>query len=643
MAPAGAAVNWNTPAGAGHRLATPQLALEPRGRAGKQRCMNEPKPPTPARDLSGRDMDTSGLMRRLLAEHGRNHGLAYAAALALMAVSAATTVVSVSLLRPIVNGMMDIGAPTGAGFKTLRFLALSVGALYILRGFATFAQLVLMSRTGNRIVAAMQARVYDHLLRQPVSFYQERHSSDLMARLALAANSVRDVVQLIVTSAGRDALTLVGLLGVMVYEDPLMALIAIVIMPVGALLLGRLIKRVRKFARRSFDGSARIMQTMQETVQGIRIVKSFNLEEVMRGRMAASIREVEKSANRMATGIAMASPVSETLGGVAVATLLLYGGWRVAVAHADPGSFFAFIAALLSAYEPAKRLGRLNLDLQNGLVSARLIYDILDEPMGEAQDGRHPPLAMGSGRIVFEDVGFSYRAGEPVLEHVSFTAEPDRTTALVGPSGGGKSTIIGLIQRFYERRSGLITIDGQDIAACDLGSLRDKIAFVAQDVFLFKGTIADNIALGRLGASQSEIVAAARKAHAHDFITSLANGYATEVGEQGTSLSGGQRQRIAIARAFLKRAPILLLDEPTAALDSESEREVQKALDELRAGRTTIVVAHRLQTIVNADRICVIEGGRAAETGTHAELMQLKGAYHTFFATQFGETHRRIA
>ena len=323
--------------------------------------------------------------------------------------------------------------------------------------------------------------------------------------------------------------------------------------------------------------------------------------------------------------------------------MILYGGWRVTVGHADPGSFFAFVVAMLSAYEPAKRMGRLNLDLQNGLVNARLIYDLLDEPLADEEEVFKPRLAVSSGRIVFSGVGFAYRAAEPVLSRLDLVAEPDRTTALVGPSGGGKSTIMSLIQRFYAPQSGTITIDGQDIAGVDTGSLRDRIAFVAQDVFLFKGTIADNIALGRLGATHAEIMAAARNAHAHDFISGLSDGYATLVGEQGSNLSGGQRQRIAIARAFLKQAPILLLDEPTAALDSESEREIQKALDELRTGRTTIVVAHRLQTIMDADRICVIEGGRAVESGTHAELMHLGGAYHTFFATQFGERTRRIA
>jgi len=385
------------------------------------------------------------------------------------------------------------------------------------------------------------------------------------------------------------------------------------------------------------------MQHMGETAQGIRIIKSFNLESVMRARMAGAVGEVEKAANRMAIGIALSSPVSETLGGVAVAIIILYGGWKVAVAHSDPGSFFAFIGALLSAYEPAKRLGRLNLDLQNSLVGARMVYDLLDEPLPDASDAQKPDLVPGPGLISLEAVSFGYRKGERVLDRIDLEAEPDKTTALVGPSGGGKSTIISLVQRLYEPDSGTVRIDGQDVSAVNAGSLRDAVAFVAQDVFLFRGSVRDNIALGRPGATEPEIEEAARKAHAYGFITSFERGFDTEVGEQGAKLSGGQRQRIAIARAFLKKASIILLDEPTAALDSESEREVQKALEDLRVGRTTIVVAHRLQTIVDADRICVIENGRAVEFGTHDELMKRRGSYHTFFATQFGDRARRTA
>ena len=454
---------------------------------------------------------------------------------------------------------------------------------------------------------------------------------------------MRDTLQVLVTSAGRDTLTLIGLIIVMIIQDPIMAAIALTVMPIGGLLLGRVRKRVRKFALRSFDGATRILQIMQETVQGIRIVKSFNLEKQMSARMNESIHDVERSANRMSAGVAISSPVADVFGGFAIAAVIFYASWRMTIVQAEAGSFFSFIASLLLAYEPGKRLAQFHMQIQNGLVGARLIYEVLDTPAAEIPVEGRPKLEVTQGRIAFDDVHFSYRDDEKVLDGLNFLGEPNTTTALVGPSGSGKSTIISLIQRFYAPTSGRITIDGQNIADVDLTSLRDKIAFVSQDVFLFRGTIRENIALGLPNASDEAIFAAARKANAHDFILSFANGYDTSTGEQGTQLSGGQRQRIAIARAILKDAPIILLDEPTAALDSESEREVQKALDDLRIGRTTLVVAHRLQTIVNADRICVIEAGRAVEAGTHAELLAQQGSYHAFFATQFGPNATSLA
>ena len=582
-------------------------------------------------------VSTYALLRRLFSEHGRKHVPSYLAAIVLMAVGAAATSTCAYLLKPVLNGMFD-----AERFRTLRWLAIYVALLFLIRGLATFGYIFLLSRAGNRIIASVQMRVFDHLLRQNLGFFQDRHSSEFMTRLALAANGVRDSLQVMVTSAGRDVLTVIGLVSVMFIQDWLMALISLFSLPLATLGLRRVIMRVRKYARRSFDGSTRIMQTMQETVQGLRIVKSFGLEGVMRARMARSIKDVQGAANRMSTGIAMASPLADTLGGIAVAIVIYYGSWRVAVGHADAGAFFSFLSALLLAYDPVKRLARLNLDIQNGLTGARLIYEILDAPPTEDLNPGKAPLVVSAGRIAFENVTFDYRAGESVLNGLSLTAEPNMTTALVGPSGGGKSTIVNLIQRFYDPQGGVIRIDGVDIAGVGLASLRAKIAYVAQDVFLFRGTIRENIALGRAGASEAEIIEAARHANAHEFIMGFGSGYDTSVGEQGAQLSGGQRQRIAIARAILKNAPIILLDEPTAALDAESEREVQKALDDLRIGRTTLVVAHRLQTIINADRICVVEAGKAVESGTHDELMARRGSYHTFFATQFGEGVRPV-
>lgn len=579
------------------------------------------------------DSDNLTMFRRLFVEHGRKHIGSYAFALALMSLGAGATAYSAYLLKPVLNGLIE-----GERFKELRMMAWLVFGLFALRGLVTYCASVIMSRAGNAIIASAQSRLFNHLLRQDMRFYNGRHSTDFITRLVYAPNGVRDTIQALITSVGRDVLTLVGLTIVMFVQDPKLALIAISVVPAAAFILSRTVGRMRKFIRRTYAGATQIMETMQETVQGARIVKSFNLEETMRARMAVNIREVEKSSNRVAAGLAIASPVADTLAGLAIGAVIFYGSYRVTIAQADAGSFFSFVAAMLMAYDPAKRLARLRLDIQNGLTSARLMYEVLDTPAAEAQTEGQQKLNVAQGRIIVEDVNFRYRPDEMVLAGFNLVVEPNQTTALVGPSGGGKSTIIALLQRFYAPEGGRILIDGADIAQVDLHSLRANIAFVSQDVFLFNGSIRDNIALGRPGASDEAIYAAARKAHAHDFICGFSTGYETGVGEQGAQLSGGQKQRIAIARAILKDAPILLLDEPTAALDSESEREVQKALDELRIGRTTLVVAHRLQTIINADNIVVIEGGRAAESGSHDELMALRGAYRTFFASQFGES-----
>jgi ATP-binding cassette, subfamily B, bacterial MsbA len=571
------------------------------------------------------------VLSRLLRDFGLEHKWSYVAGAAMLAIGAGTTALAAGLLRPTLNGMA-----TAARFPEMRFLAFAVLGLFVLRGLATYGALILLSRTGNRIVATVQTRVFDHLLRQNMLYFQDRHSSEFIARLSLAANGVRDSLQVLVQGLARDVLSVVGLVAVMFWRDPLIAFLALCTLPVAALFLGRVIRGVRAFAKRSFDGSTQIIQTMAETVLGMRIVKSFNLEDEMRERMSASVKIVERSANRMAAGGAASTLMADSLAGLAIGFAIFYGSWRVSVGHGDVGSFVSFLGALMLAYEPAKRLGRLNVDIQNGLVGARMIYEVLDAPQGEPPQPSLPRLQVQSGRVSIENARFAFRPGEYVIDDLTLFAEPNSTTALVGPSGGGKSTILGLIQRFYAVSGGQVTIDGQDIAGVELASLRDKIAFVSQDVFLFRGSIRENIAVGRPGSTEAEIIAAARKAHAHDFILQFAAGYETNVGEQGAQLSGGQRQRIAIARAILKDAPILLLDEPTAALDSESEREVQKALDDLRIGRTTLVVAHRLQTIVGSNRIWVIEGGRAVETGEHQELIARRGAYFAFFAAQFG-------
>jgi ABC-type multidrug transport system fused ATPase/permease subunit len=328
----------------------------------------------------------------------------------------------------------------------------------------------------------------------------------------------------------------------------------------------------------------------------------------------------------------------EMLGGFAVAGGLLYGGYSVVALGATPGQFFSFLTAFLLATEPAKRLVRLNIELNSNLVGARMLLEVVDRPASELPDDDKPPLKLSDARIELRDVSFAYRPNEPVLNRMSFVAEPGKVTALVGPSGGGKSTVLALLLRFYEVTDGDILIDGQAISEVSRRSLRQQTAYVGQDVYLFRDTIRENIAFGKVGATQDEIVAAAKAACAHEFIMGFPLGYDTPVGEHGTQLSGGQRQRIAVARALIKNAPIILLDEATAALDSESEKQVQEAIEHLCQNRTTIVIAHRLHTIMHADAILVVEAGEVVERGRHDDLLRRGGRYAAFFRLQQRDT-----
>jgi ATP-binding cassette subfamily B protein len=333
----------------------------------------------------------------------------------------------------------------------------------------------------------------------------------------------------------------------------------------------------------------------------------------------------------------------ETLGGCAIAIAITYSGYRVIETGATPGEFFSFITAFLLAYEPAKRLARLSTELNSGLVGVRVLFEVIDSPPSEPSDFAKPDMRITTPRLEFDDVHFRYRSDEAVLAGMSLVAEPGKLTALVGPSGGGKSTVFNLILRFYDAERGRIVIDRQDVTQVSRRSLREHIAYVGQDTFLFRGTVRENIAFGKPGASEDEIVAAAKGAYAHDFIMSFPRGYDTPVGEHGLQLSGGQRQRISIARALIKNAPIILLDEATAALDSESELQVREAMEHLFRGRTTLAIAHRLHTVSHADRIFVVEGGQVVESGHHDELLRKSGRYASFYRLQLKEQEPRAA
>ena len=572
------------------------------------------------------------LIRRLLTEQGLAHWHKYAGAFVLMAVAAGCTAASAYLIGDVINQ-----AYVNRSLRGIVTLGIITVALFAIKGFATYGHSVMLSRIGNRIVADNQRAVFSKLLNEGLGFFSDRHSTEFIARLSTGAAAATQVINLLITSVGRDLLSLIGLVAVMVAQDPLMSFFSFVVVPPAFLILRKLIRRIYSIARTQFHGGTRIIETLQETLQGIRIVKAFTLEDIMRERFDRNVAAVEHEANKMARVSNRSSPLMETLGGCAIAIATTYGGYRVIETGATPGQFFSFIAAFLLAYEPAKRLARLNIELNSALVGVRILFEVLDSPPSEPLDSSKPALQIKTARLAFDDVHFAYRDDEPVLRGMSFVAEPGKLTALVGPSGGGKSTVFNLILRFYDAKRGKVVIDDQDITLVSRRSLRKHIAYVGQDVFLFRATVRENIEFGKPGASEDEIVAAAKAAYAHDFIMSFPRGYDTPVGEHGLQLSGGQRQRVAIARALIKNAPIILLDEATAALDSESELQVREAMEHLCQGRTTLAIAHRLHTVSHADCIHVVEDGRVVESGRHDELLRTGGRYASFYRLQLKE------
>jgi len=573
------------------------------------------------------------LLRRLFLESGLAHWRGYAVALTFMAITAGMTGLSAWIMKDVINEIF-----VGRDGAMVPVIAGAVAAIFIVKGIASYVQQVLLSRIGNSIVADIQIRLFDHIQRHRIDFYDRHTVGQLNMRFAQGAHSAREAINAVVTSMGRDFFTLIALCIVMVIQDPLLAFIALLIGPPVAYGEWRLVRMIKEVARSELLSYAKMTTTIQQTVQGSRVVKAFGLEPVMREDMSGAVEGVRERANRIAQVSAMTNPLMETFGGLAIAGVISYGGWRVIAGGGDPGAFFSFITALLMAYEPAKRLARLNIRLNAALIGVELLYKLLDtEPeIAEAEGAK--PLTVTGGTVQLRNVRFAYAGKQqPALHGLSLEAPAGKVTALVGPSGAGKSTVFALIERFYDPHSGIVSIDGQDLRNVTFESLRRNVAYVSQDAFLFDGTVRTNLRLGRPDASDAEIEQAAREANAHRFIAALPQGYDTELGENGARLSGGERQRLAIARAMLRDAPILLLDEPTSALDAETEAHVSEALERLMRGRTTLVIAHRLTTVRHADVIHVMQEGRVVETGRHGDLRHGAGLYSRLYDLQFSD------
>jgi subfamily B ATP-binding cassette protein MsbA len=512
-------------------------------------------------------------------------------------------------------------------------------ALALVKGLADYGETVLMTRVGQRVIADVQIALFARLMRADLAYFHAHPSGTLISRFTSDAALLRSAAANVLAGIGKDAVTIVFLLGVMFYQDWVLALVSFFVFPLAIRPIVAIGRRIRRVTANTQAEIGQFTTLLGQTFQGARHVKAYGMEEYEERRAAGLIERLFALIDRGTRTRSRASPMMEALGGTAIALVILYGGHQVISGARTPGALFSFITALLLAYQPLKSLANLNASLQEGLAAAQRIFEVLDvEPRIRDMPGSRP-LQIAGGEIRFDNVRFGYRPGTTAIDGLSLTIPAGHTVALVGPSGAGKSTILNLIPRFFDIDSGSIAIDGQDVRAVTIASLRGAIALVAQEVSLFDDTVRANIAYGRFGASTGEIEEAARAAAADGFIGELPQGYDTVVGEHGIRLSGGQRQRIAIARAMLKDAPILLLDEATSALDSESERQVQRALNALIRGRTTLVIAHRLSTIQGADLICLVDRGHIVETGRHSELLAGGGLYARLHAMQFAEQH----
>ena len=580
---------------------------------------------------------SAALVWRLARDFMRPHVRRILFAFLLMGLAAASTAGRAWLMEPVLDRIFV--AREGS---LLLLIAGGAFALALVKGLADYGEAVLMTRVGQRVIADVQIALFARLMRADLAYFHAHPSGTLISRFTSDAALLRGAAANVLVGIGKDAVTVVFLVGVMFYQDWLLALVSFFVFPLAIRPIVAIGRRIRRVTANAQAEIGEFTTLLSQTFQGARHVKAYGMEQYEEQRAGGLIERLFALIDRGTRTRSRASPMMEALGGTAIAVVILYGGHQVISGARTPGALFSFITALLLAYQPLKSLANLNASLQEGLAAAQRIFEVLDvEPTIRDMAGARP-LHIAGGEIRFDKVRFGYVPGAAAIDGLSLTIPAGHTVALVGPSGAGKSTMLNLIPRFFDIDSGRIAIDGQDVRNVTIASLRGAIALVAQEVSLFDDTVRANIAYGRFGASFDEVEEAARAAAADAFIRELPQGYDTMVGEHGVRLSGGQRQRIAIARAMLKNAPILLLDEATSALDNESERQVQRALNTLIRGRTTLVIAHRLSTIQGADLICVVDRGRIVETGRHSELLARGGLYARLYAMQFAEQHAAV-
>ena len=573
------------------------------------------------------------IFKRLL-KLARPHTVKFFFATLCMLVVGASTAILAALVKPVLD---DIFIKQDARMLTL--IPAAILAIYFIKMICSYGQTVIMSLIGQRVVTDLRNELYNHIQRQSLAFFTNHPTGTLMSRITNDVNLIQGAVSEAVTSLFKDSFTIIGLIILIFYRDWKLAIIAMFVFPLTIYPIAKFGTMMRNVATRTQVTMGSLTSLLQETISGTRIVKAFGMEEYEGKRFAKENEDLFNLFMKSVSIRAISSPLMEFLGGVAIAIIVLYGGYEVLRGSSTPGNFFSFLTALIMLYEPVKRLTNVNNTIQQGVAGAERVFGIIDT----VPDIRNEPDAIDlpkiSQGIDIENVTFCYDE-TPVLKNINLSIRAGEVVAFVGMSGGGKTTLVNLIPRFYDVKEGQILIDGHDIRHVTIESLRRQIGIVTQQTILFNDTVRNNIAYGSIEKSDEDIIKAARAANAHDFVMNLPDGYNSVIGELGTKLSGGERQRMSIARALLKNAPILILDEATSSLDTEAEMEVQDALETLMKGRTTLIIAHRLSTIRNAHRIIVLANGEIVEEGTHESLLEKRGEYFKYYHMQFNDESR---
>ncbi len=560
---------------------------------------------------------------------GRPYTMRFLFAMVCMLIVGATTSSQAVLVKPVLDDIFLAKNPAA-----LKWLPIAVVMIFLIKGTCTYIQAVLMNFIGLRIVTDLRNKLYEQIQKQSLSFFAHHPTGLLMSRITNDVASIQNSVSEVVTSIFKDSFTIISLICVVFYTDWKLACIAMIIFPLTIYPISQFGKKIRKVTTSTQITMASLSSLLQETISGTRIVKAFGMEKYENKRFAGENERFFKLNMKAATVKALSHPLMEFLGGVGIAAVIFYGGYNVLEGNSTPGTFFSFLTAVLMLYEPIKRLTNVNNTINQGIAGAERVFSIIDLAPDIADKADATELLPVQQGIEIENVTFRYEK-TPVLKNITLSIKAGDVVAFVGMSGGGKTSLVNLIPRFYDVSEGRIRIDGQDVRDVTLQSLRRQIAIVTQQTILFNDTVRNNIAYGSFERSGEEIINAAKAANAHDFIMKMPKGYDTNIGELGTKISGGEKQRLSIARAILKNAPILILDEATSSLDTEAELEVQEALNNLMKGRTTLVIAHRLSTIRNADRIIVLVDGEIVEQGDHETLMQKKGEYFRLYNLQF--------